>query len=161
MFKSQNTKNLLEVSVNSISQNINFCAPGDGNSHPKLHAKGERLHCAEGEELGDPFPQTACSTRRFLRETVLQWSGRKMVKGAINPHVLPDVPELSCRSTWEMDASHFFYVTCGSTSVQPRMPQIFSFAIRAGMQVIFSADLVEAVGLALPDASHAYFLWRN
>lgn len=26
------------------------------------------------------------------------------------------------------------------------------------MQVIFSADLVEDVGLALPDASHAYFL---
>lgn len=47
-----------------------------------------------------------------------------MVKGAINPHVLPDVPELSCRSTWELDAMTLLYVTWGSTSVQPRMQQI-------------------------------------
>lgn len=52
------------------------------------------------------------------------WGGRTIVKRAINPHVLSNVPELSCRSTWDLDAVTLLYVTWGSACVQPRMQQI-------------------------------------
>lgn len=69
MFKSQSTENLLEVSVNSMSQNIR--TPGDGDfCTPRSPSKGGKpLRHAEGEELGDASPQTVYSTRRSLRET--------------------------------------------------------------------------------------------
>lgn len=47
-----------------------------------------------------------------------------MAKGAIDPHVLSDVPELACRSTWDLDVMTLLYVTWGSAFVQPRMQQM-------------------------------------
>ena len=54
------------------------------------------------------------------------------------------------------------HVTWGSACGQPKVQQMcYPFAIRAGMEEIFSADLVGAEGSVLAHASHAltHFLW--
>lgn len=62
------------------------------------------------------------------------------------------------------DLGTLLHVTWGSACGQPRVQRMCNtFAIRADMEEVFSADLVGAEGSAVAHASHAltHFLWQN
>lgn len=76
-----------------------------------------------GGRAGWPFSPDSVQHQEIYQRNC-SWGGRTIVKRAINPHVLSNVPELSCRSTWDLDAVTLLYVTWGSACVQPRMKQM-------------------------------------
>lgn len=53
-----------------------------------------------------------------------------MVQGEINPHVLSEVPEFFCRSTWDLNPMTLLYMIWGSASVHPRMQQMIPICLQ-------------------------------
>lgn len=56
-----------------------------------------------GGRAGWPFSPDSVQHQEICQRNC-SWGGRTIIKRATNPQVLSNVPELSCRSTWDLDA---------------------------------------------------------